>query len=564
MTRNWSISLAICFLVSLLGALVGIVLTGGYAWDDGAITLSIARTLADHGEFALTAVSERVEGTSSLAFTFLIALAYSAWEMGFDAQILTGQLTSLAMLIATMLLLDAGLRRSAIPLEMRWLALLLFALNPMHFAEILNGMEMTLFGLCLTAFALSYSQRSNWTHVVVLVLLLTRFEALFYLTVGLGGIIACNRDERRWALQLMLGLLASFATITLVRLLYFGDIVPNTIWAKMHPPYSPAGSFAQEVAVKSLGLGDYLITMTGFLSVLVGLAALGARASMARDIKIWIMLAFAVFALMTGKNWGYGGRMFVGLLPVLVLAVVEHARPVFGSARSDMRIAIPLILALALSIGARSDLWLENARTVRTGAYFQGYAAPEKAVKWNLETAPDEYGITPVTYRDTGLRVDALRSILGLETISFLAPDMGGLGLCCPGTHIRVLDLALLLNRRLAHEGYGALGDYLEQERPDLIETHVPWTRISGLFEQVAFRTDYVPVVFENTLFWLRRDLLVRLEDRSDIALQNLEADFDLISLRYFKPPAGRNRTEFEYLQSYGTENIRVIEPAGN
>ena len=542
--------------------MASIVLTGGYAWDDGAITLSFARSLASHGEFALTAVSERVEGTSSLAFTFIMAAVFAVRDMGFDAHIMAGQLMSLAMLLATMFLLNLGLKRNAIGPEVRWLALVLFALNPMHLAEILNGMEMTLFGLGLTAFILAYSRRSRWAHLLIVMLLLTRFEAVFYLSVGLGGVVLVNREERRWAARLLCGLVLSFALITAARLVYFGDIMPNTIWAKMHSPYSPDIRMSEAIYYRFLGLKDFANAVSVFLVALAGLAILGARLGLLRDIKVWVILSFAIFALISGKNWGYDGRMFVGLLPVMVLAVTDHARRVLGGSPGYL-VSACLVFTLAVSPVLRIGMWAENIKTIQTGAYHQAYVGSEKAAEWNIEFWPDEYGVTPVTFRDTGRRVDALRVILRLDTISFMAPDMGGLGLCCAPTHIRVLDLALLLNPQLAHQGYGALDDQLATERPDLIESHAPWTHVSGLFSQATFKNAYVPIIFENTLFWMRHDLLAGLRGNSDVIVRQLEPGYDLTNLRYFNPPVSANKIEFDYLRGYGVENILVLDRSG-
>src|ERR1700745_3513444 len=80
MTRNQS-SLRKGLLVSALLApalslTIGLFkLKGG--WDDGAITAAFSRTFADTGVIALTPVSPRVEGFSSLTWFLLLTLAHS-------------------------------------------------------------------------------------------------------------------------------------------------------------------------------------------------------------------------------------------------------------------------------------------------------------------------------------------------------------------------------------------------------------------------------------------------------------------------------------------------------
>src|SRR5579863_5987461 len=75
-------------MITLLARLVG---TQG--WDDGAITLAYSRTFADTGRFALTAVSEQVEGISSVSW-FLINAFFSLFHPTFEGAILASQLAA--------------------------------------------------------------------------------------------------------------------------------------------------------------------------------------------------------------------------------------------------------------------------------------------------------------------------------------------------------------------------------------------------------------------------------------------------------------------------------------
>src|SRR5581483_4221395 len=83
--------------------------------------------------------------------------------------------------------------------------------------------------------------------------------------------------------------------------------------------------------------------------------------------------------------------------------------------------------------------------------------------------------------------------------------DVGGLALCCD--EFRIVDLAFLSNRRLAHQGPSAIGAVLEAESPDLIEAHWEWVTVGRLYESPGFRTRYAPAFAGGTKLWVRRDV---------------------------------------------------------
>jgi hypothetical protein len=119
------------------------------------------------------------------------------------------------------------------------------------------------------------------------------------------------------------------------------------------------------------------------------------------------------------------------------------------------------------------------------------------------------FGVTPAAYRKTGLAVEKIRQALGLKTIVFATPDIGGLALCCD--NIRVVDLALLANHRLAAEGYVAMATVLKDENPDIIEVHEVWAALSNIYKLQDFQTHYVPIVVDSIRMFLRSDHIPKL-----------------------------------------------------
>jgi hypothetical protein len=100
--------------------------------------------------------------------------------------------------------------------------------------------------------------------------------------------------------------------------------------------------------------------------------------------------------------------------------------------------------------------------------------------------------------------VDDLRRRLGLPSIVFMTPDIGGAALCC--ARLRIVDLGMLANRRLAHAGYAAVAEVLARERPDVVEAHEVWAKSSGLTSLPAFAAGYRPLMAGRTRLYLRND----------------------------------------------------------
>jgi hypothetical protein len=103
-------------------------------------------------------------------------------------------------------------------------------------------------------------------------------------------------------------------------------------------------------------------------------------------------------------------------------------------------------------------------------------------------------------------------SAADLQHPTVLTPDVGGLALYCD--EFRVVDLALLSNRRLAHRGQVALAEVLETESPELVEAHWEWASSGKLYDLPYFRTHYLPAFAGGTKLWVRRDVAKAIESK--------------------------------------------------
>ncbi len=542
---------------------------GAHAWDDGAITLAYARTVAEAGRFALTPVSEVVEGASSLLFVGVMAILQGLHAWSFDDLIRASQWVALLAWMATLVVLDRKLRLQVPVAGQRWLLLALLAVLPMPMAEVFNGMEMSTFALILLGVVEAFERRHAALWLLIPLALLARFEAAFYLGFAFAGLVLCRPRDRRWALAAGVYMVTIWMLLALWRFQVFDDWMPNTIRAKMHAPYMPAGHGLALLQAKAEGLLEFLKVNVAWLLALAWLwrrtattqaGAVTGPSWRRWDIKVWLVLAFAVFGAITGANWGYQGRMCLAALPLLVLMVAERWGVMRSTAGGEHRPGLhttgwALVGLSLLTAVVNANVALGDAKALMRGAYYQGYLPPalQARTETHMRSGQIEFehwmGVTPANFRATGLVVDRVRESLGLKEIALLTPDVGGLSLCCP--HIRVLDFGLLTSRELAHSGYAGLGAYLNAQQADLVITHTFWSELSGIYTLPAFDREYVPVVFNGMHMWLRKDHLTRLLRSPMWRAAALEGPQALTQTKYGGKPA-----DLAYVQSRGAETI--------
>jgi hypothetical protein len=455
--------------------LAAVRLVGAHGWDDGAITLAYARTFAESGRIALTPASEHVEGFSSVAWFGLNALVALA-RPGFTSAILASQLLTLITLVASGSVLHRLGRAIGLRATTRFAVLATFACLGPLFSETVNGMEMGLLTLCgLVIVHRLYFERNRlvvWAALAMFVA--TRFESAFYIAFLLAPLLLEKRFCRWYS---------------------FDALLPNTIYAKMHEPYHLAGFAA--VRSRLFASREIFVLFLPALLVLV-VRALHLRAwsgilGVLRSNRALVApVAGAVaFAMITGTNWGYLGRMQFFALPFMLLLVAQ-ATDVFAASSPIRHYALVWSIAGLTVCSSMIGAPFEQLRASRT----------------------DAMSVTPAAFRETARAVEKVRTALGLPRIAFLTPDIGGVALCCPA--IRVVDIALLTNRQLARDGYGVLGEVIDAERPEIIEAHGLWAKVSHLYELDAFGNGYQPTIIDHMRFYLRDDVADQLTARGN------------------------------------------------
>lgn len=336
--------------VAVASQFLNVMATGPSGWDDGAITASYALTLANSGEFALTQLSPRAEGSSSLLLVGILTLIYLPLQPDLHTAVTVTQLVAFAALMGAAALLYQTARKSDWPVATAVAFVALFILLPQHMRELQNGMEMTLLGVLLLAFVGAFEAQRRLVFLLIPLILLVRFETIFYLGVGLGMVWLLNVEKRRFAFQLGVFTLVVFAVISAVRLIYFDAFFPNTVSAKMLAPYSASLGGLDGIQDRLTGPTTFIDLFLGCIMVAAIVVTAAGHRALWHHVAFWLLIGFLAFTFLADPNSGYGGRMLTGALPVFFALLIA-----ITSAKERLtQISMALVFAALLAVGWQS------------------------------------------------------------------------------------------------------------------------------------------------------------------------------------------------------------------
>ena len=387
-------------------------------------------------------------------------------------------------------------------------------------------MEMTLLtaaglGLC---YGLYFNRNLTLIAICSVMFLLARFEAMVYFAGIVAPLLLQKRYREFFALSLF-GLVV-VGLLEYARYAVFADWVPNTIHAKSQAPYTRSG--IEALRSRAMATIEPILVVMPLAALSVVLVVCGWRRLLASQIpSAWrmqsiILLAPAVavieFSMLIGLNMGYFGRMqflafpFLFLLFGMIFDTV--ARDVLVGPKSRWLLIVTTLTILSSLVVSSWGIMKTALNTAQFGN--------------NEHSRP--FAISPAFYRTTALEIDKLRRRLGKSVLVYMTPDIGGVALCC--SELRIIDLGLLTNKRLAHEGFGALPSIIREENPDVIEVHETWAKVSNLYSLPEFTDNYEPAIVAGTRVFLRKDIyqdLAAIEgklcpsDRSDCRVRALK-----------------------------------------
>lgn len=449
---------------------------GGYVADDAGISLAYARNIAAGYGPVLYPGGEAVEGYSNPLWTAALALATALELDGADGVPL---MKILGMLFGVATLILAGrTARIAYPGDSRvgWLApALLASLTPFVFWTA-AGMENGLYAfLLLLAVMLQLREVQDagvrqWSALALACLALTRPEGAGLSAVFLLHRVICGeRGLRlsRWAAAILI----VYVAFLVARVAIFGELVPNTYYAKVAIyERRPADLAGYLLNPEDRGTA-YVLDFAKSIWVLAVVAAAGLLAWRPWQTSLLITGLVAgtlVSVVYMGGDFWPAGRFFTALLPLLALAAQHAVNRISWPGAMTASLVAALLVAAVLnrSLRASADLHVQNAGDALI------------SLQGRLENAR---------------RVQAMAAALRVEDPLVLDPDIGGPAVA----GLRVLDLGGLTDIHIARFHYDPtlFREYVfEERRPDFIRTHATWTQSSRITSFPEFEAGYVAI----------------------------------------------------------------------
>ena len=473
-------------------------------WDDCAITLGFARTFALGGKIEPTIGSGIVEGYSTTLWMLLMA---AAAKISSDPYVLLGvaKVSTIVLNVLNVVLVKKFVERYQ-PAVFAMLVAGVFGLASVTIYESINGMEgplsLALFLLVLLNLRRPSVKAASIVCAAGALFILTRWEAAWLLV----PVLILERPRRARIAAAIVWSITLFGS-NWERYRYFGSVLPNTIIAKSGPPYSHLGThaeFSRHVdAITQAGKALFplllilaalaIFNRAGILKRFGPLKLLFTRDSTLalgylKDhfdlvMSLSVVLFGAVLALAVGINWGPPNRLVFAVWPILLYLILLPAWTLAGWKHLRWQFSAAVVLV------AIANLAILSTQLARADApVYMPYTTVDNAS--HLATA-----------------LEAVRTASSRSSLLFAGPDMGGVVLF--GNHVRVIDTGLLLDPNLARTRYRGFAHYIfDQRHPDVIESHLLWTDVSGLLDDEALYDQYEVLYVQNLRFFVTRRLL--------------------------------------------------------
>ncbi len=476
-----------------------------FTWDDSAITIAFSKTLALTGDIRPSIYSDRVEGYSSFLWMIVNFIFFKAGASE-NAALFLSKTLALMFNVLTAFLLYQLLKRRVKNVFIIFLGLFSFLFSSASLFESINGMETPLYAFLLLSSFASFEkmEESPKAYYIFLIssslFILARHEAAWYLAPFLMIDLYAN-GAKFFKKSYPYIWLAVFTGYNFWHYDYFSEILTNPMIAKRNAPYTPVF----ENNLEYLGfhaLPALYIFLDGLQMIWAAFAFdrfsfSGRKADikfknrMHWDQTLLFVLSGLVFNIVIGTNWGPKGRMFMPVMPFLII----YFAGVFDRKEKPLNAGnlIPVFLFAAFFCYLNTFFFVKLA----------GEQMQVRGFKTVWESA------------------EKLMDSAKIEKLTYAGPDMGGFLLY--SKNLRVIDTALLCNAYLARNGYKAFGEYVfEKEKPGVIKTHAVWTYSSRIFEDERFYRDYRPVVCAGVNLFLSKNIFEGLQKKG--LLKNINA----------------------------------------
>ena len=315
--------------------------------DDAFISFRYARNLvAGHG--LVFNPGERVEGYSNLLWTLLMA---GGMVVGVPPEVLSRLIAlaaSLAVLAFTWCLVRNLLQDNRASTWLSLLPVLLLASNRSFAAWTGGGLETRFFTMLVVAglylsFDRDQRRTPGWLALTLALIVLTRVDGIMYAGILAAGawFRAAGASYPRRVLPLT-AVASAFAAQTTLRLLYYGDFLPNTYYVKVGGV--PLRMGIDYLSSAFVGQGLALMLVLGLFVALPG----AARTSKAA--VCWALVsAHLAYTLMIGGDH-FEFRFLDIIWPLAAILAIAGWQSLIAHTPASLRPAstiVPLMILLA-------------------------------------------------------------------------------------------------------------------------------------------------------------------------------------------------------------------------
>jgi hypothetical protein len=442
--------------------------------DDAFIHLRFAHHLAQGLGLVWNPGEAPVEGFTSPLYVVLLAALEKA---GFSPIALIPVLGTGATLVILLLSWNLGARLNpARPIE-NLLALILTCISPPVLYWQTAGLEIPLYTALLIAAALSYlSYRQHailtgWVGVLFAITALTRPEGLllFGVTLAFEGLIRLLKRQRLFdqpLLMMIVGFMCFYVPVFFWKWAYFGELLPNTYYAKT------GGGLTQIMGGLTYVVKNFLYyifpaTVVPLALFVVRLSRMGWPKKFAFERMYVVVLATSILGLcvINGGDHFPLGRFFAPAIPLVF--VVTSASGLSDLFDDDAQAALLRPVFLAVSLGLAIVYWqpwnvAQQQRTISIP--LANPARQEHLPSW--ETGFILMGRT-------------LPTIASADD-SIAAVPIGAIGYY---SNLKVIDMVGLVDPVIAHEPFDPVysatwrpghdkgdGQYVLSQQPDYIQ----------------------------------------------------------------------------------------------
>ena len=413
-------------------------LTFANSSDDPLVTLRYAYNLLHHGQPVFN-LGQRVEGYTS-PLHLLLAVVLLVLPGG--AALIKLKLASLLFAAGALwqtgrLSRIVGLPRSA------QLAVMVAVAGSWNFmVSAGNGLETSLVAFLATGAASSLAEPDQarvprraaaWSGLLAL----SRPDAVL-IVAALAGVSLMREHGQTWWRRItwLIGPAAALGALLAFRLAYYGELVPNTYFAK-HLGVLPSAALGSLYLVGSqplsgLGLGAVVLILEGWL-IWEGTRR-HARARPAITYALGVTLAEVLFVVTSGGDWMKGERFLAPAIPAATVLVF---------------LGVEAVLASGPRGRATSPAGRRLALTAITAALVAPVTGADVAPAWSLGGVSDRsliasghYPLSPIWTKAVGLA----RCLKAGQSVAY--SEAGLLGYEYPD--LRVIDTRGLTDTEIA------------------------------------------------------------------------------------------------------------------